>query len=58
MRKIFFAPIYEMPNELIHPKYVIDDQMYKRLQDKAMAGTKLQHFTEFFERIYIKLFVR
>lgn len=58
MRKIFFAPIYNMPKELIHPKYVIDDQMYKRLQDKAMAGTKFQHFTEFFERIYIKLFVR
>ena len=57
MRKIFFAPIYQMPKELIHPDYVIDDQMYKRLQDKAMSGTKFQHITELFERIYIKIFV-
>ena len=32
IRVVFFGKIYEMPNKLRHPKYIIDDQIYMKNQ--------------------------
>ena len=48
IRVVFFSKIYEMPNKLRHPKYIIDDQIY-------MKSWK-QRLVEIPERIYLKLF--
>ena len=56
IRVVFFAKIYDMPKEIKHPEYVLDDQIYKKAQDKIMCPSRLRRYIELFEKIYIKIF--
>jgi len=56
IRVVFFSKIYEMPNKLRHPKYIIDDQIYMKKQNAIMNPSWKQRLVEIPERIYLKLF--
>ena len=56
IRVVFFSKIYEMPNKLRHPKYIIDDQIYMKKQNVIMNPSWKQRLVEIPERIYLKLF--
>lgn len=56
IRVVFFGKIYEMPNKLRHPKYIIDDQIYMKKQNVIMNPSWKQRLVEIPERIYLKLF--
>lgn len=56
IRVVFFGKIYEMPNKLRHPKYIIDDQIYMKKQNAIMNPSWKQRLVEIPECIYLKLF--
>ena len=56
IRVVFFGKIYEIPNKLKHPKYVVDDQVYMKKQNVIMNPSWKQRLVEIPERIYLKLF--
>lgn len=56
IRVVFFAKIYEMPNELKHPQYVLDDQIYMRKQSKIMRPSWFRRKLELFEKVYLRIF--
>lgn len=58
LRCVFYGHIYELPRELTHPQYVLDDQFYMKQQERVMNPAAYVRYFEIFERIYIKLFVR
>lgn len=58
IRVVFFGKIYDLPNVLNHPKYVLDDQIYMRKQDAIMNPSKWVRFCELFEKVYKKIFVK
>lgn len=58
LRKVFYAPIYDMPVHLKHPEFVTDDEYYMRMQDAIMRPRRWQRFVELFELIRIKIFIR
>lgn len=54
---VFFAPIYNMPNKLIHPEYIINDQNYMNQQEKIMNPSKWVQLLELPEKI-LKKFIK
>lgn len=56
LRTLFYAPIYELPEILKHPKYIIDDQIYKRMQDNILQPKILTKVWEFFYLSIKRLF--
>lgn len=56
IRVVFFAKIYNLPTALNHPKYVIDDQVYMKRQNKIMNPSWIRKKFELFEKLYILLF--
>lgn len=58
LRIVFFGKIYDMPTLLHHPKYVVDDEYYMKLQDKIMKPSRWIRFVELFEMAIIKIFVK
>lgn len=56
IRVVFFAKIYKMPNELKHPQYVLDDQIYMRKQSKIMRPSWFRRKLELFEKVYLRIF--
>ena len=55
IRVVFFSKIYEMPNKLRHPKYIIDDQIYMKKQNAIMNPSWKQRLVENAERIYLMM---
>lgn len=58
LRCVFYGHIFELPKELIHPEYILDDQFYMKQQERIMNPPTYVRYLEMVERIYIKLFVR
>ena len=56
IRVVFFGKIYNMPEKLNHPKYVLDDQVYMRLQNKIMQPSWFRKKLELVEKAYLKIF--
>lgn len=40
VQKAFYAPIYELGDSIVHPKYVIEDKKYEDMQSKMMGWRK------------------
>lgn len=55
---MFFGEIYELPEKLILPEYIIDDQVYMKRQDAIMNPSCWVRFIELPERIYRTFFVK
>ena len=55
---VFFGEIYELPEKLILPEYIIDDQVYMKRQDAIMNPSCWVRFIELPERIYRTFFVK
>ena len=55
IRVVFFGKIYEMPKELNHPPYIIDDQIYMRRQNQIMAPSFFRRIVELVEKAYLRI---
>lgn len=58
LRCVFFGKIFELPEKLTHPKYILDDQIYMKRQDAIMNPSCWVRFIELPERIYRTFFVK
>lgn len=58
LRCVFYGKIFDMPENLTHPQYVMDDQFYMKKQEKIMNPSFHTRIFELFEMAYIKLFIR
>lgn len=58
LRCVFFGKIYELPEKLILPEYIIDDQAYMKRQDAIMNPSRWVRFIELPERVYRTFFVK
>lgn len=55
---LFFGKIYDMPSQLKHPEYFMDDQYYMKQQDKIVRPSKIVKLLTLPERVYRKFFVK
>lgn len=56
IRVVFFSEIYELPEILKHPQYVLDDQIYMKKQNKIMAPSFFRRKLEILEKVFLKIF--
>ena len=54
-KKLFDSPVYELNEEIRHPKYVIDDKHYSNLYEDAVGHKKLGFFEKIKSGIYGRL---
>lgn len=56
-RQIFFAKIHDIKFPLVHPKFVLDDQVYLKRQNDIMKPKGIRKFLRNLEKLWIKISV-